>query len=101
MIVVRVLGVLLLLGAVVAGVEQFQMWSTTGRFTALALGQLWYNIDPPSLNLVQAVIERHVWPPLWDPVILTILRWPAWLALGVPGIMLLVMPGSRRHRRRG
>jgi len=99
MIIIRVLGVLLLAGAVIAGVLQFQMWSDTGRFTPLALGQLWYNIDPPSLNIAQAAIERHVWPPLWDPVILTILRWPAWLVLGVPGVVFMALPRHRRQRR--
>lgn len=98
-IAVRVLGILLLLGALAAGAAQFQMWAASGRFVPLPLGQAWFNIDPPSLNLVQAVIERHIWPPLWDPVLLTVLRWPAWAVLGLPALILLIVPiGGRRHR---
>ena len=96
-IAVRLLGLVLLLGAVAAGVAQFHHWVDSGRFDSLALGQVWYNLDPSSLNLVQAVIERYIWPPLWDPVILTMLRWPAWAVLGLPALILLIVPVG--HRR--
>jgi hypothetical protein len=63
-IAVRALGILLLLGALAAGAAQFQMWAVSGRFVLLRRsGKRGTNIDPPSLNLVQAVIERHIWPP--------------------------------------
>jgi hypothetical protein len=97
-IFVRIFGLALLLGAILAAAWQFQLWAQSGRFIPLALGQMWFNIDPPSLNLAQAVIERHVWPPLWDPVFLTVLRWPAWAVLGLPALVLLVFP-MRRGRR--
>ena len=97
-IVVRVLGLLLLAGALWAGAKQFQLWAETGRFIPLALGQMWFNIDPSSLNIVQAAIERHVWPPLWDPVILTVLRWPAWAVMGLPALILLILPMSLGRR---
>ena len=97
-IAVRLLGILLLLGALAAGTKQFQLWAESGRFVPLALGQAWFNIDPPSLNLLQAVIERYVWPPLWDPVILTVLRWPAWAVLGLPALILLIVPIGGRRR---
>jgi hypothetical protein len=98
-VIVRLLGLLLLVGALWAAAMQFQMWAHSGRFIPLPLGQMWFNIDPPSLNLVQAVIERHVWPPLWDPVILTVLRWPAWAVLGLPALILLILPMQRGPRR--
>ena len=97
-IAVRLLGLLLLLGAVLAAAWQFQIWAQSGRFTPLALGQAWFNLDPESLNLVQAVVERHIWPPLWDPVILTVLRWPAWAVLGLPALILLILPIGRNSR---
>ena len=34
--------------------------------------------------------------PLWDPVILTVLRWPAWAVLGLPALVLLILPVGRR-----
>jgi len=43
------------------------------------LGEFWYGVNAASLNLVQAVIERYVWPPIWDPGIVFVLQWPVWL----------------------
>jgi len=55
----------------------------------MPLGALWYDLHPASLNLVQAVIERYVWEPLWDPVLLSVLRLPAALVFGVLGLLLI------------
>ena len=68
-------------------------------FSAVPAGQLWYSLDPGSLNLTQAVIERYIWVPLWDPVLLTVLQWPAALVLAIPGVLLLAL-GLRLRRRR-
>jgi hypothetical protein len=97
-LVVRILGFLLLAGALLAAAWQFQLWAQSGRFIPLALGQMWFKLDASSLNLTQAVIERYVWPPLWDPVILTVLRWPAWAVLGLPALILLVVPIGKGRR---
>ena len=55
------------------------------------LGQLWFEIDPPSLNTLQAAVERHVSPELWDPVIITVLQAPAVAVFGVLGIVFLLL----------
>jgi hypothetical protein len=61
----------------------------------------WYRLSPGSLNLMQAVIERHVWKTLWDPVILTVLLQPVWLVLALPGLLLALFARSRKRRRFG
>jgi hypothetical protein len=43
----------------------------------LAVGALWFKLSPFGINLTQAVIQRYVWPPLWDPGIVAILVLPA------------------------
>ena len=60
-------------------------------FSLMPLGRVWYALGPGSLNLTQAVVERYIWPPLWDPVLITVLQWPAAAVLGVPGIVLLIL----------
>jgi len=55
------------------------------------LGELWFALHPGSLNLIQAVVERYVWAPLWDPGIVSILYLPAVLALGAPAAVLIVL----------
>ena len=69
-------------------------------FELQPLGQIWYDIDAGSLNLFQAVVERYVSPDLWDPVILTVLYWPAVLVFLIPGAVLFLLCALRRRRRR-
>ena len=63
-------------------------------------GELWKHIDVGSLNLVQAVIERYIWPPLWDPVLFSLLLLPAIVVPAVPGLVLAVLCHARARRRR-
>jgi hypothetical protein len=64
-----------------------------------AVGQLWYEADRASLNLLQVVLERHIWPPLWQDVVFPVLTQPAPLVAGIAvmlGAVLLLL--SRRRR---
>ena len=65
----------------------------------ITTGQLWFRLDVGSLNLVQAVIQRYVYPPLWDGVIVPILLVPAFLLFALPGAALIVagILGLRRN----
>jgi hypothetical protein len=101
LIVLRVVGWLLLLAALLAlGWDVFS-WIQSGHWHATPTGKAWYEISPASLNLMQAVIERHVWKTLWDPIILTVLLQPLWLVLGLPGLLLAFLARSRKRRRFG
>lgn len=57
----------------------------------LALGYLWYIIDPDSLGLTQAVTQRYLLPVLWDPVAIEVLRWPAWSVFGGLAAILAII----------
>ena len=63
------------------------------------VGQIWFEIDPPSLNLAQAVVERYAAPWLWDDVIIHILQLPAVAIFAVIGVAFMVL--SRSSRRGG
>ncbi len=81
------------------------LWEILGRdpdkgFQFRPAGELWYRIDMASLNLVQAVIERYLWPPLWDPVLSSLLHLPAIVVPAVPGLALLVLCHARPKRKR-
>jgi len=52
------------------------------------LGSVWYQTDPffflfdsASLPLLQAIIERKIYAPLWNPAFLYVLDLKAWLGL--------------------
>ena len=65
----RLIGwVFFLAGLAVLGRDAF-IWIETKQWAPIALGQLWYNLSPSSLNLVQAVVQRYIHPFLWDPII--------------------------------
>ena len=94
-------GLLIALALVTLGYDLYRLSAGLGRGFS-PLGQIWFDLHPGSLNLVQAVIERYVWQPLWDPGIATILQWPAVLDFAVPGavIILLSYPWYNPRRRR-
>jgi len=50
--------------------------------------ELWYAAWPGTLITTQIKIERLLHPWLWDPALVTLLKLPAWLLLGLPGAML-------------
>jgi hypothetical protein len=68
----------------------------TGSYGMISIGEIWFNLDVASLNLVQAVIQRYVSPALWDPVLVSVLSWPAWSLLGGPGAALVLLFSGRR-----
>ncbi|MEQ9642017.1 MAG: hypothetical protein RIM84_18485 [Alphaproteobacteria bacterium] len=58
---------------------------------AASAGELWFRLDVESLNLVQAVTQRYLAPWLWDPAIVTLLQWPAWLVASIPAALAAVV----------
>jgi hypothetical protein len=71
------------------------VWIETKQWAPLALGQLWYDLNRSSLNLVQAVVQRYLHPYLWDPIIVTVLLWWAFAVLMVLGVLILALSGRR------
>lgn len=94
--VALVLGLALLALALAA--LGYELWAAlhAGGYRTMAAGELWYRLDRGSLNLSQAVIQRYVHPWLWEPALVTLLRWPAWALLGAPGVVLVLISSLRR-----
>jgi hypothetical protein len=84
------------------GVFAYDVWVflNSGAVRLTALGQLWYWINPGSLNLVQAVVERYIHPFLWDPIIINVLLAPAAVLFLVIGVLLSLLFRRRKRRRR-
>ncbi|SLN23726.1 hypothetical protein [Oceanibacterium hippocampi] len=100
MFVGRLIGWLWIAVALVAmGLEALRSLEA-GAWAPQALGLLWYEFAPDSLNVTQAVVQRFLLPELWDPGITWILLKPAWLVFLVPGILLLVVCRRRDGERR-
>ena len=66
-------GILCLLAAAAV----FGVKATGHEFAgAPSLGALWFQFHAYSLNLTQAIIQRYIWPYLWDPVLQSLLVMP-------------------------
>ncbi len=62
-----------------------------------SLVEHWQGLFPGSLEIVKQFIVRRVSPALWDGGMLKVLRMPAWLVIGVLGL-LLAWIGRKRHK---
>ena len=98
MIVGRVIGWIILLAGGAVLVRDLLVWIDTKHWAPVALGQLWYQLNRSSLNLVQAVVQRYIHPFLWDPIIVSILLSWAFAVLMLLAALLLVH--IRRRARR-
>jgi hypothetical protein len=99
MIVWRIIGWIALLAGLSMLARDVIAWFDTRVWAPLALGQLWYEIDRSSLNLVQAVTERYISPFLWDRILVRILLcWAFAILIGLgSAILLLIRTRRSRH----
>jgi hypothetical protein len=95
MILGRLIGWIVFLAGGAVLVRDFLVWVDTKTWAPIALGQLWYQLNRSSLNLVQAVVQRYIHPFLWDPIIVSILLCWAFAVLMVLGLLILVIFGRR------
>jgi predicted membrane protein len=95
----RLIGWIIFLAGASVLVRDVLVWIDTKRWAPISLGQLWYDLNRSSLNLVQAVVQRYIHPFLWDPIIVTVLLWWAFAVLMVLGLVILVL-SSRRPRQK-
>jgi len=92
------LGGLLLVLAFVAGAADVVPRSMAGgRSGIISAYELWYSAWPGSLVTTQIRIERLLSPWLWDPLLVTLLKMPAWLLLGLPGGVLAWLNRSKKQ----
>jgi hypothetical protein len=102
MIVLRLIGLVLVGLAVWSfGLDCWNATTTSDGFRLAAAGEFWFHLHAASLNGLQAAVQRYVHPALWDDVLQPVLLWPAILVGGVPGLLLLLVPGGRRERPSG
>jgi hypothetical protein len=96
MVALRILAGALFLFAAIALVSDATRYLQGGGLSATSLAVLWRNASPVSLASTQTGISR-LHPLLWDPLVWRALLLPAWLTLGILG--LLVARIGRRRRR--
>ena len=77
-----------------------------GHDVTKSAGELWYVLEPGSLNLSQAIVQRYLHPVIWEVLAVPLLMRPFWEAMVLSFIFLLVVGNGiiflipRRRRRR-
>jgi hypothetical protein len=89
MIVGRIIGWIVFVAALPVLATDVLLWTETGYWLPLQLGQLWYKLDQSSLSLVRALVVRYLDPYGWDPVMTTVLA--CWAFVGLMGLGTLIM----------
>ena len=88
---IRFVALLFIVAAVACGVYDLAEM----RFHAV--GDIWFMLSPRSLNLVQAVTQRYLFPEVWDPVIVWLLQWPAGAMFSLIGLVTLIITNSAQN----
>ena len=61
---------------------------TGGKLTITTVGDRAAVFFPDKLALAQEIVERHVHPLVWDPVLVDFQRLPVWVVAAVIGAIL-------------
>ncbi len=98
MTAVRALSVLFFVIAVLMGIsEVITAYMGGTAFHMRSFGEWWYGLSPSSLNGTQAFIQRYLWPPLWDPLIVSFLRLPGVpAAAGIGALLMAISVAGKR-----
>ncbi len=107
MIALRFLGRFFLLLAFVEVGLGIWIW-LAGHDVTRSAGEIWYALEPGSLNLSQAIVQRYLLPEFWDQVAVPLLLRPFWESVLLLFILFLVIGSGivyftvyfTRHRRR-
>ncbi len=105
MILFRLLGRIFLLIAFAVVALGVLGW-LAGHDVTKSAGELWYLLEPGSLNVSQAIVQRYLHPSIWEALAVPLLVRPFWEAMVLSFIFLLVLGSgllflaSRRRRPR-
>lgn len=83
------LGCLFLVVAFVAAAAELLVRTDDRSLGIVAAYDLLYTLYPADLILSRIFIQKNIHPFLWDPIMVSFLRLPAWLIIGIPGVILL------------
>lgn len=97
MLVLRFIGSLFLLGAVIALTADLSRPPRPDTPQLASLHKHWSDFAPQSLAAAQKTVQTRAHRLVWDPVITSILATPAFAAFGVLAVLLLYIGRPRRR----
>jgi len=94
----RLMGWMLLLGALAAVAYEAFGWWRDGAWQSVSFGTAWASVNANSLVGLGAFIEKSVSPWLWSEIMVPVLIQPLWLILALPGALLTATLWRKRRR---
>jgi hypothetical protein len=91
----RTLGLLFLAAAFVFVVYDGTKSIAANAFVYTKVDEVWTLLNAASLQQLQPLIEKNTTPWLWDPVAVSVLNAPTFVAFGVVGAILVLL-GRRK-----
>jgi hypothetical protein len=96
----RLFGWLLIALALLALGGDGLRWLESGDLQFIALGEVWRQFAPDSLEAVQTGVQRSLLPVVWDFGLAPILALPAVAVLGLLGLLFLAIFRKRAQKKR-
>jgi len=90
MIALRYLGRFILLLAFAVLTVGIWIW-LAGHDVTKSAGEVWYQLAPEGLNLSQAIVQRYLFPEIWEQGAVPLLLRPFWESVILLFIILLVL----------
>ena len=86
-LLLRFLGLCLLATAFAMLIVDATRSAMSGQLSITPVGDTLLALAPVKLAAVRVLIEQHVRPFIWDPVLVNLARMPVWLATAIAGIL--------------
>jgi hypothetical protein len=97
MLVLRFIGSIFLLGAVIALTADLSRPAQPGLATFATSEKHWAELAPQSLAAAEKAVTTRTHRLVWDPVILTVLKIPTFATLAALAIAFLYLGRPRRR----
>jgi hypothetical protein len=94
--ILRAIAFLLLFAAIAVGAADYVEHTNNGGTMFRTALDWWMTIAPASLDWFQGVVEAGLGPDFWDPMLTTILSWPAVLVLVMMSMAIFLIVGFLR-----
>jgi ABC-type spermidine/putrescine transport system permease subunit I len=95
----RFLGLILIAAMLLAIVVDAAKSIAASSLIVTSVGQWWFAFDRGSLDAFRKSVDSVAGGWAWDSFVQTILSMPLWLALGLPGAVLIALAPATRRRR--
>lgn len=97
MLVLRFIGSLFLLGAIIALTGDLSRPNRAGTPTFASLHKHWSDLAPQTLASTQKTVATRSHRLVWDPLIVSVLNVPAFVTFGGLAVLFLYLGRPRRR----